>query len=59
MMLSTASLFLYFIWTLGPGPDEFTIINQTFFTTFVIGLASFLVWIVTVILDIKEKIEKR
>ncbi len=57
MMLVCASLFLFMIWR--GGPDKFDIVSKSTFTSFVIGLASFLIWIVTIILDIKEKIEKK
>ena len=55
-MFVTAGMFLYMIWR--GGPDSFGIINQLTFTSFVVGLGSFLVWITTVILEIKEKIGK-
>ena len=57
MMFACAGLFLSIIWQ--GGPDEFTILNQFAITTFVVGLASFLIWFVTIILDIKDKIEKK
>jgi len=56
LMFVTAGMFLYMIWR--GGPDSFGIINQLTFTSFVVGLGSFLVWITTVILEIKEKIGK-
>jgi hypothetical protein len=58
MMVLCAGSFLNMIWRTG-GPDNFDVINQLAITFFVIGLASFLVWIVTIILDIKNNIEKR
>jgi len=57
MMFLTAGMFLYIIWR--GGPDSFGVINQITFTSFVVGLASFLVWIVTIILEIRNKIEKK
>ena len=56
-MVITAGMFLYIIWQ--GGPDSFGLINQVTFTSFVIGFASFLVWIVTIILEIRDKIEKK
>jgi hypothetical protein len=40
------------------GPDEFNIIAKLTFTSFVVGLASFLIWIVTIIIDIGDRIGK-
>jgi hypothetical protein len=57
LMFLTAGLFLAIIWK--GGPDSFGVINKLTFTSFVAGLASFLVWLVTIILEIKEKIEKK
>ena len=56
MMVLCAGTFLGIIWK--GGPDNFTIVNQFAITFFVVGLASFLVWFTTIILEIKEKIEK-
>lgn len=57
-MSITATLMLVAVWTTmteqssnGPHP-----IMQYIFTFFIIGLASFLVWIVNVVLEIKNKI---
>ncbi|MFA6273750.1 MAG: hypothetical protein WC662_01175 [Candidatus Paceibacterota bacterium] len=57
LMFITAGLFLSIIWQ--GGPDSFGVLNQLTFTSFVVGLASFLVWIVTIILEIRNKIEKK
>jgi hypothetical protein len=56
MMISCAGLFLYMIWR--GGPDNFGVVNKLTFTFFVVGLGSFLFWIVTIILEIKDKINK-
>ena len=56
-MIVCAILFLSIIWS--GGPDKFTIVNQLAITSFVVGLASFLVWLVTIILEIRNRIEKR
>ena len=56
-MFITAGMFLSIIWR--GGPDSFGTINKLTFTTFVVWLASFLVWIVTIILEIQDKIEKK
>lgn len=58
MMICCASLFLSMIWRSG-GPDNFDIVNQLAVTSFVIGLASFLIWITTIILQIRDNIEKK
>jgi hypothetical protein len=56
-MFITAGMFLSIIWK--DGPDSFGVINKLTFTSFIIGLASFLVWITTVIIEVKNRIEKR
>ena len=56
-MFITAGMFLSIIW-LG-GPDSFGVINKLTFTSFVVGLASFLIWIVTIILEIRDRIVKK
>jgi len=56
-MFVTAGMFLFMIWQ--GGPDTFGLINKLTFTFFVVGLASFLVWLVTIILEIRNKIEKK
>jgi uncharacterized membrane protein len=56
-MILCAEFVISIIWS--GGPDNFGIINQLAFTLFVVGLASFLVWLVTIILDIKDRIEKK
>jgi hypothetical protein len=56
MMVFCASLILSIVWK--GGPDEFTILNQFVITSFVLGLASFLIWFVTIVFEIKDKIEK-
>lgn len=57
-MFLCAGFFLFLIWRDG-GPDNFGIINKLTFTSFVIGFASFLIWIVTIIIQIRDKIEKK
>jgi hypothetical protein len=57
MMVFCASLILSIVWK--GGPDEFTILNQFVITSFVLGLASFLIWFVTIVFEIKDKIEKK
>ena len=57
MMFVCASLFTFMIWR--GGPDYFDVIQKLTFTTFVVGLASFLVWIVTIILEIRDRVEKK
>lgn len=57
LMFLTAGMFLAIIWR--GGPDSFGTLNKLTFTSFVIGFASFLVWIVTIIIDIRNKIEKK
>ena len=56
-MFITAGMFLSIIWE--GGPDSFGLINKLTFTTFVLGFAAFLVWIVTIILEIRDRIEKK
>jgi hypothetical protein len=56
MMVITASLFLYIIWR--GGPDNFGVINKLTFTTFVVGLASFLIWVTAIILEVKDRVGK-
>jgi hypothetical protein len=56
-MLVTAGMFLSIIWR--GGPDSFGLINKLTFTTFVVGLASFIIWIVTIILEIRNRVEKK
>lgn len=56
-MVICASLVLFIIWS--GGPDNFGLPNQLAFTFFILGLASFLVWIVTIILEIRHRIEKK
>lgn len=53
-MFLCAGLFLFMIWR--GGPDSFDIISKLTFTSFVFGLASFLIWITTVILEIKDRL---
>ncbi|MEQ1499789.1 MAG: hypothetical protein ABL917_00240 [Parcubacteria group bacterium] len=48
---------LYIIWR--GGPDNFGVANQLAFTAFILGFGSFLSWIVTIILEIRDNIEKR
>lgn len=52
-----AGLMLSIVWS--HGPDTFSIINQIALTSFVVGLFSFLVWIVSIIIEIKDKIVKK
>lgn len=47
---------LFMIWR--GGPDEFDIINRLALTFFIIGLFSFLVWITTIIIEIKDRLIK-
>jgi hypothetical protein len=59
-MVITAVLMLVAIWlpmqevAKGPAP-----LMQYIITFFVIGLASFLIWAVTIILEIRDNIQKR
>ena len=57
LMFLTAGMFLSIIWR--GGPDSFGVINKLTFTSFVVGLASFLVWLVTIIIEVRNKIEKK
>lgn len=56
MMGICASLVLVLVWSI---PGKFTVINQLAMTSFIIGLASFLVWIVTMIFEIRDRIDKK
>lgn len=56
MMVLCASLMLHMIWR--GGPDEFDVINQLTISSFVIGLGSFLIWITTIIIEVKNNILK-
>lgn len=53
-MIATAMLALTLIWS--AGPDKFGVPNQLMITTFIVGLASFLIWITTNIIEIRENI---
>jgi len=53
-MILCAGLFLFMIWR--GGPDSFDIISKLTFTSFVFGLGSFLIWITTIILEIKDRL---
>jgi hypothetical protein len=55
-MLVCVDLALFLIWSV---PKEFTVVNRLLITFFVLGLASFLIWIVTIILDVRDKIDKK
>ena len=55
-MLTCAGLILSLIWY---GPEPFGDLNRLAFSLFVVGLACFLLWIVTIILEICDKIEKK
>jgi uncharacterized membrane protein YphA (DoxX/SURF4 family) len=57
LMFVCAGLMLFMIWK--GGPDEFNMLTQFTFSSFIIGLGSFLIWIVTIILEIREKIENK
>ena len=55
-MFACAGLFLFMIWTLPEnGPDNFVLLPRLIATFFVTGLSSFLVWFVTMIIEIKGK----
>jgi hypothetical protein len=59
-MVITAVLMLVSVWTFmaqadkGPNP-----VMQYIFTFFIVGLASFLTWFTTMILEIRDKVERR
>ena len=56
-MVLCAILVLSIVWS--TGPDHFTIVNQLAMSSFIVGLASFLVWLVTIILEVRDRIEKK
>jgi hypothetical protein len=59
-MIITAALMLISVWTFmvqadkGPNP-----VMQYIFTFFIIGLASFLTWFTTMILEIRDKVDRK
>lgn len=55
-MLLCATTVIFMVWM---APQEFGITNKIAITSFVVGLASFLIWITTIILDIRNNVEKR
>ena len=55
-MVITAALALVLIWL---SPDDFGVANQSMITFFIIGLASFLVWLTTMILEIRDRLSNR
>jgi hypothetical protein len=55
-MTSCAGLMIFIIWN---NPDDFNILNRLAITSFIIGLASFLIWFITTIIEIKRGIEKK
>lgn len=57
-MFVCAGIMLSFVWTAPNGPDHFGIPNQLAFTFFIIGLASFLVWVTTMVIEIRDKVGK-
>lgn len=56
-MFVCAGLFLTMVWTAPQnGPDNFVLLPRFVATFFVTGLASFLVWIVTIISELRNKL---
>jgi hypothetical protein len=55
-MLLCVDLALFIIWS---PSHEFNVINRLLVTLFIIGLASFLIWITTIIIEIRNRIEKK
>ena len=55
-MLTCVDLALFLIWS---PSHEFNTVNRLLITLFIVGLASFLIWITIIIIEIRNKIEKR
>ncbi|MFA7216401.1 MAG: hypothetical protein WC095_00215 [Candidatus Paceibacterota bacterium] len=56
MTFLCASTMLFMIWR--GGPDEFDIVNRLALTFFIAGLFSFLVWITSIVIEIKNSLLK-
>ncbi|NCU28239.1 MAG: hypothetical protein EOM85_01035 [Candidatus Moranbacteria bacterium] len=55
-MIVCAGLVIFMVWN---KPQDLGVINQITLTSFVVGLASFLTWVTTIVIDIKKGIEKK
>ncbi len=56
MMVACIIMASFFIWSDG---KEFGTGNRLMMTFFIIGLASFLTWITTIIIEVKDKVVKK
>lgn len=55
-MIICVDLALFLIWS---PSHEFDIVNRLMVTLFIIGLASFLIWITTIIIEVRNKVVKK
>ena len=55
-LTSCASLMIFILWK---NSDVFNNLNRLAITFFIVGLASFLIWFTTTIIEIKKGIEKK